>query len=145
MPLLKNATPFVTGPIDAPISASSTTLSLGQGDHELIVDMSDDDPESNSSDFTAAIAWGDGTASQETLTGTDFEWLRHARRSRLLGQRPVYLHGDDQRHRGRRRRRQAARSRRAGPRSLRASTVQGRGITGHPFVRRRPCCSSISR
>jgi hypothetical protein len=71
VPLLKTATPFVTGPIAAPISATSTTLSLGFGYHELIVDLSADDPTSTSSDFTATVDWGDDTTSPETFTGTD--------------------------------------------------------------------------
>ena len=71
VPLLKTATPFVTGPIDAPISATSTTLSLPFGYHELIVHMTDDDPTSTSSDFTATVTWGDGSSSPESFIGTD--------------------------------------------------------------------------
>ncbi len=71
VPLLETATPFITGPVDAPIAASSTMVSLGSGYHELIVHVTDDDPTSTSSDFTATVQWGDGTESQETLSGTD--------------------------------------------------------------------------
>jgi hypothetical protein len=77
VPLLSTAAPFVTGPIDAPISATSTTLSLGLGYHELIVDLSDLDPTSTSSDFTATVNWGDGSSSPETFTGNLIGYFIH--------------------------------------------------------------------
>jgi hypothetical protein len=71
VPLLKTATPFVTGPVDAPLSASSTSHYVAFGYYGVLARMTDDDPTSHSSDFTATINWGDGSSSKATVHGTD--------------------------------------------------------------------------
>jgi len=68
VPLLHTATPFITGPIDAPIFASSVATSAF-GYAALAVRLTDADPMGTSSDFTATIAWGDGTSSLATFSG----------------------------------------------------------------------------
>ncbi len=68
IPTLGTANPFVTGPIDAPIEGNGEDLSASAG--SPLVDrfayFYDENPEASSSDYTATINWGDGTA---TTTG----------------------------------------------------------------------------
>ena len=68
VPLLYTAAPFVMGPIDAPISASSTSVAA-LGYATVFVRMTDADPTSSSSDFTGTVNWGDGASSPITFRG----------------------------------------------------------------------------
>jgi hypothetical protein len=81
VPLLSTATPFITAPIDAPISASSRAV-VAFGYAGLVVRMTDADPTSTSSDFTGTINWGDGTPSPATFSGYNltgfFSFEHHA-------------------------------------------------------------------
>jgi FG-GAP-like repeat len=71
VPTLGTASPFVTGPIDAPIVANGYTLTADAGDFDLheaayFIDL---DPRRTDDDFQAVINWGDQSG---TSTGYVF-------------------------------------------------------------------------
>ena len=68
VPTLGTANPFVTGPIDAPIEGNGEDLSATAGSPlaNRLAYFYDENPDASSSDYTATINWGDGTA---TTTG----------------------------------------------------------------------------
>jgi hypothetical protein len=69
VPTLGTASPFVTGPIDAPIDANGEALSADAGSLEFhrVAYFADLDPNLSASDFTATINWGDGSGTQSAL------------------------------------------------------------------------------
>jgi hypothetical protein len=72
IPTFATASPFVTGPVDAPIFATGQNLHAiedAPAPHLAAV-FTDPNPLASSSDFTATIDWGDGTQSAGTIIGT---------------------------------------------------------------------------
>jgi hypothetical protein len=72
IPTYATASPFVTGPVDAPILASGQNLYAIEDipAPHLAATFTDPNPFATSSDFTATIDWGDGTQSAGTVVGT---------------------------------------------------------------------------
>jgi hypothetical protein len=72
VPTLGTANPFVTGPIDAPIEGNGENLAATAGSPliDRFAYFYDDNPDSSSSDYTATINWGDGSATTGVVEGT---------------------------------------------------------------------------